>query len=106
MIDINDLNEEEQIKFIKDSYYWCESVVDIKNPSERVLKEAIRKNIAYITAIDDPSEELQLEVIRNIKYKFDKYNQEVHYQWIEYWIKSPKALELYKRLKKVRQIIK
>jgi hypothetical protein len=82
MENINDMTEDEQIAALKAvSHSWFRGFVSIKNPSERV----------------------QIETVKRIPYKFDSFNgkfSEINQSWVDLYITSPKALELYKKNKK------
>jgi hypothetical protein len=119
MKDINDLAVEEQIKLINsEKFYHC---LFEKKPNDEI--NGYKVGISYISLhsfddgtshswipyiydpfffifnIKNPSEELQIEFVRNLKNS--------HYNRFVYdYIKSEKALELYKKLKKVHSIIK
>jgi hypothetical protein len=119
MININDLSEKEQIEIVKKTPF---SVRYIKNPSARVQLTAV-ENYTTIPYINNPIEEIQLMVIkknptniRNIKNPSEltqmeavnnfKYYDTVSDAFVEYYIKSPNAKNLYEKLKAVHKIIK
>jgi hypothetical protein len=69
----------------------------LKKPTEKIQLLAVRKYGEVIKCIDNPSEKVQLEAVRSLEY-FD-------YIFIEIFT-SPKAKELYYKLKKVHGVIK
>jgi hypothetical protein len=71
----NDLTEEEELYYVK-------------------------KHIWILGYIKNPSEELEMEVVRNYDYKNNRFRSVI------YDLQSEKAIELYKKLKKAHRIIK
>lgn len=71
----------------------------IKNPSEAVQIEAIDSWGYSIEYIKNPLEELQIEAVRNLYYQWNNDN------FVEKYINSAKAKELYSKLKKSHSII-
>lgn len=92
---INSKSEEDKIKLIKDNPY---NIRHIKNPSEAVQLAAVRIYKDSIMFIDKPTKLVQIELVKNYNYNYD-------YFFVEK-LTSPKALELYYKLKKVHGVIK
>lgn len=118
------ISEDDYINYVKNNAY---NIQFIKNPSEAVQLQAVMKNDLAIKHIDnqfesvklfcannifcmpyikDPSEEVQLKAIRNCKfYNEERYAENLDYI-VKYHITSIKAKELYKKMVKVKNVIK
>jgi hypothetical protein len=119
---INELSEEDQIRYVKKNYQniryisnpseevqlasirkhaWAYSY--IKNPTNKVSFEILKINGYYIKYIKFSSEEFQLEAVKHFNYNhINSYNDDI----VKDYIKSPKAKELYNKLKAAHSIIK
>jgi hypothetical protein len=69
----------------------------IKNPTEKVKLKAVKYYFRSMEYISNPSKKLQIATVKNLKHYNDK--------WVYEYIKSEKALKLYEKLKKVKNII-
>lgn len=93
----NNISEDEQIEFIRDSHYRIGFII---NPSERVQVESIRYNINCIHYIDNLCEAAQMELVRVWDYRYEMGDFALGK------IKSKRVMELYEKLRKVNKVIK
>jgi hypothetical protein len=118
MKDINDLSEGEQLNFIKNNFFFSKrykyGFTKITNDDIIVVGEyyvSLNRNcicnskcsqlpLFFIRYIENPSEEIQKEIIRSLD-----YNKYYSYEIARY-IKAPKARELFNKLKKAHELIK
>lgn len=77
----------------------------IKEPSEELKLLAVKQNWYAIKYIKNPSEIVQLEAVKNYYSNYNKYS-DFYYKRAEGYITSPKAKELYNKLKKMKEITK
>jgi predicted secreted protein len=120
MLDFENMTEEEQIEFVRQSpdsigyfQYPCEEsqlitiradpygIDNIRYPTEKVQLESVRKQPLSIAYIKNPTEETQLEAVRNFKYSNSQYRYSIYIN-----LTSEKAKELYRKLEKAHGIIK
>jgi hypothetical protein len=99
---INQLSDDEQIKLIyeRQGIEQWKCLKSLNNPSEKVKLAIIKLNPYYMQVFKNLSNELQLEYVRSID--FDKFDDEL----IAKYITSPKAKELYYKIKSAKNIIK
>jgi hypothetical protein len=97
---INNLNESEQIKIIKNNVHL---VSFINNPSEKVQLKVIKNNGYNICYINNPSENVQIKAVKLFDY--NEIEIETNEYFI-YYIKSEKALDLYNKLKTTKKYYK
>jgi hypothetical protein len=86
---------------------YPESIQYIKDPSEKVQLATIsQENKGWsVRHIRNPTEKVQITAVKNLPYNFIK-DFLILDKLIPRYITSPKALELYEKLKRVRNIIK
>jgi hypothetical protein len=126
MRDINDLNEDEQIEYISsDVFYYInytiysipkyfnKTIKDIDNcivvedyyvslkPQSTIFDINSKLPFFFIDNILNPSEKVQIEVVKNLDYN-DTNNDNL----VEEYIKSKKAIKMYYKNKIMHNIIK
>lgn len=97
MTDYNSLSEEDQLKLIKKDYWLIKY---INNPTEAVQLASIKILGYIIEVIKNPTEVTQIEAVKNLDYYDD-----IEDIFVNKYIKSDKAKELYYKLKKMKVII-
>jgi hypothetical protein len=100
--DIKNPSEEMQLIAVRK---YGDTIKYMKNPSEKVQLEAIKEYSFSIMFIGNPSENAQIETVNSISLK-GYIKDSDNNNFINTYIKSPKALELYNKLKNTRKIIK
>lgn len=98
---INNPSEKVQLAAIKDPYSIY--MYYIKNPSEEVKLAVVKQDGYTIRYIINPSETVQIKAVKNLYY--DHYDNDYNDYFINIYIKSEKALELYDKLKSVNKIV-
>lgn len=112
---INSLSEEEQITHL---YHRAYDIKYIKNPSEKLQLIAVTENPPNIRYIKNPTEKAKLKAVELNVYCFFYIDNPsdalqmavvksgyVNDMFVDKWITYKKAIELYNKLKNVKNII-